>query len=633
MEEVDKIIVHTLKGIGCDVEDVQSLVQFSTELIIEATVRCLKMIDPQTDLPMTLPPAMAARFRLGTSLASAITELGYKGELGYQTFLYSNEADIRRVLMFLIEKLPRGSEESTEEILGGSAVLYRSIASELSKRLSSPWTPPQCKNKGVVWRGSPPTWHREGCSSVRAFRSAHLSSPHGLGDLTKKIPKDVKTYYTKHMPYILTQPVHRDDLAASILENNATYLTAQHEWDQEWNQLGLASRLTKEEYLAKKRDRLQKRIKDNIKESVKLKENAQKTPQDLNDIINSISERSGLQGKTKGSRFTHAEKLQFTQDVPGSQMTVDPTANTEEELKAKREEEIEKLQEQLERIATDFENLDIEIRKFTASSQQMEEIIATEATKNKEKETVYKVKKRTLDLLPDADNNIAKLQSVVDTSAQRLVSLANQWEKHRVPLVEKYREMKALNENRESEAEKKLEEIKAFREKMKDVAADARTKEDIYKQLVTEYERMTKDVNRSAYTRRIMEIVSNIKKQKQEIDKILIDTKSIQKDINQLSGKLDRTFTVTDELIFRDAKKDEAVRKAYKYLAALHENCDILIKTVEETGFVMREIRDLEDQIDIETNKKVLDNLDKITADYKQMKKENAHLLAKLKGK
>lgn len=74
-----------------------------------------------------------------------------------------------------------------------------------------------------------------------------------------------------------------------------------------------------------------------------------------------------------------------------------------------------------------------------------------------------------------------------------------------------------------------------------------------------------------------------------------------------MSGKLDRTFTATDELIFRvrptvfvwpffhsfnmhhfvvavcfivftrinkyfqDAKKEEAVRKAYKHLAALHE--------------------------------------------------------------
>ncbi|KAI8798464.1 coiled-coil domain-containing protein 22, partial [Biomphalaria glabrata] len=160
---------------------------------------------------------------------------------------------------------------------------------------------------------------------------------------------------------------------------------------------------------------------------------------------------------------------------------------------------------------------------------------------------------------------------LVETSSQRLINLSKQWEAHRGPLIQQYNELSQLNSKRESEAEKKLEEIKLFRNKMKEVADDARRKEELHKQLVSEYERMTKDVNRSAYTRKILEIVANIKKQKQEIDKILVDTKSIQKEINSLTGKLDRTFTVTDELIFRDAKKDEAVKKAYRFLAALHE--------------------------------------------------------------
>ena len=55
---------------------------------------------------------------------------------------------------------------------------------------------------------------------------------------------------------------------------------------------------------------------------------------------------------------------------------------------------------------------------------------------------------------------------------------------------------------------------------MKDVAGEAREKDDLYKQLVTEYESITKDVNRSAYTKRIMEIISNIKKQKDGIDRV-----------------------------------------------------------------------------------------------------------------
>lgn len=82
---------------------------------------------------------------------------------------------------------------------------------------------------------------------------------------------------------------------------------------------------------------------------------------------------------------------------------------------------------------------------------------------------------------------------------------------------------------------------------------------------------MSKDLSRVAYTRRIMEIVHNIQRQKEDINKILGDTRVVQKEINQLGGKLDRVFTVTDEQVFKDARKDEARRSAYKLLASLRE--------------------------------------------------------------
>jgi len=40
-------------------------------------------------------------------------------------------------------------------------------------------------------------------------------------------------------------------------------------------------------------------------------------------------------------------------------------------------------------------------------------------------------------------------QAVVDTSAQRLVILAKQWDKHREPLIQQYRELKDLNSKKE----------------------------------------------------------------------------------------------------------------------------------------------------------------------------------------
>lgn len=47
--------------------------QFSSELLVEAVVRCIRAIHPSlgATLPTALPPGMSARFRVGVSLAQA----------------------------------------------------------------------------------------------------------------------------------------------------------------------------------------------------------------------------------------------------------------------------------------------------------------------------------------------------------------------------------------------------------------------------------------------------------------------------------------------------------------------------------------------------------------------------------
>lgn len=66
--------------------------------------------------------------------------------------------------------------------------------------------------------------------------------------------------------------------------------------------------------------------------------------------------------------------------------------------------------------------------------------------KNKEQQQI--VKKRTYNLLPDADTNLNALQAKVESSAQTLVLLAAQWEKHRAPLLAQYRDAKERNSNK-----------------------------------------------------------------------------------------------------------------------------------------------------------------------------------------
>lgn len=51
----------------------------------------------------------------------------------------------------------------------------------------------------------------------------------------------VRQYYTSHLPYVSQQPSKHQQLAASILQENAVAYTAQQQWEVEWNQYGLKS--------------------------------------------------------------------------------------------------------------------------------------------------------------------------------------------------------------------------------------------------------------------------------------------------------------------------------------------------------------------------------------------------------
>lgn len=152
------------------------------------------------------------------------------------------------------------------------------------------------------------------------------------------------------------------------------------------------------------------------------------------------------------------------------------------------------------------------------------------------------------------------------------------------------------------------------------------TKGAMHARLQKDFEKLNKTISRTAYTSRILEIIGNIRKQKNGIDKILQDTRTLQKELNTITGQLDRQFTVTDDLIFRTAKKDEHSKRAYKLLVTLHSDCEELIKLVQDTGAIKREMRDLEDQIESEKSRNTAANLDQITHDLTEMQSESQRL-------
>ncbi|CAI8017416.1 Coiled-coil domain-containing protein 22 homolog, partial [Geodia barretti] len=311
--------------------------------------------------------------------------------------------------MFLLEKLPREAVQAADEPTGARMVLNRRISAELSAAITSSWTPPFCKRHGLVLRKG--HWQREGGAGCHGYHSSDVRAPEGTGDISARIPKDVLRYYSSHMRFVPAQPRVRRDVLASLLERNASEVAAQQEWEAEWNTQGLTSRLSEEEYRARKRQRLKKKLTEQLTSSLRQgsasASAALGAASDLQTILNSFTDKlsAGVQGT--GSRFQHAEKLQFAkeEEVP---MQVEEA--TEEELQQQREQEVASLQEQLSVLTAQLEALELGRKKFSASMQQMMERELEQGGQNKDEEEAYKVKKKTHDLLPNADENMRKLK-------------------------------------------------------------------------------------------------------------------------------------------------------------------------------------------------------------------------------
>ncbi|XP_008546679.1 coiled-coil domain-containing protein 22 homolog [Microplitis demolitor] len=592
MEEVDNIIIHSLRQIGCDIdEEIVNLNGFTTELIVDATVRCLEIIKPGVELSRTLPINMAARFRIGATLAQICSDLGYRGDIGYQTFLYSSEIDLRRVFMFLIEKLPKDSDKDNGVLLSKYDELERRVGSVLMQQMTRAWLPHYCH---------------------KTLGGGYVKMRYESVDLEVTVlnaEDNIKDYQTRYQLLINEQLSSPKTLMPSIISSNSKFLYAKPS--------DISSRI---QWLNDK--------------------NLQLINDSNNDNITRLMSRFSLNErlntdkliKNKNNKLEELINKNKNDDVGGKkeQEEKDKKKLTEEEEKKTA---VELLKGECDTLRAEYEEIVEEIKKLEIKSVEEQAKFEEKEREFEKFKEEHKVKNKIYELLEDGDNNIKKLEEAIEADKNKLINLAEQWEKHRAPLIKEYRDERDKFYAQASTSQKKLDELRQLRETERELLEECQRKDQQYSQLLSEVSKLPKDMNRSAYTQRILEIINNVRKQKDEIDKVLADTREIQKEINILTGKVERSFTVVDDIIFRDAKTNETSRQAYKLLATLHSDCAELINLVEETGTVVREIRDLEEQIDTESKKNIGANLERITADLDQMRQETASLTAQLEKK
>ena len=105
-----------------------------------------------------------------------------------------------------------------------------------------------------------------------------------------------------------------------------------------------------------------------------------------------------------------------------------------------------------------------------------------------------------------------------------MLALKNKFESHKKPLEDEKESLMQLLQDKKTQMQQKKDEIKLLRAEIDELNGDLTAKENLIKELNIEMENMpkesTKFSNRQFYSKRILEIVANIDKQKKEIDKV-----------------------------------------------------------------------------------------------------------------
>lgn len=568
------------------------------------------------NFPTKLPGGKAQQFRIGTSMAEALKRLGYPNELGYEAFLYPVEGTLKKLLRFLVDKLPkpesdgRGADDSVAGAGGAVGLGAAQINKALKEWMSAEW-------------------------NVLAYRGAHARPSFPIASVALSVPspahpsKDALAYFAKQQPLVSAQPRSAASLAPSVLALHTLELVRKENLTDEFDRKARN---------AESAARIRGLMKNAFGNAIRAREQYLAANRG-GDLSAYAAAGAG------GARSAFGRKQDFETDKSASSMAVSaPDASAadgqsaeerEAALRAERERQLSELQSQLDELMASARSADVRAEELAAQSRQMESELSSAMQSSRELEDAYLVKKRTLDLLPDAANNLAELQRLVAASSERLLSLASEWESHRVPLVNKIRRARLLLAERKSEMGLQIERIKRIREEMKEKASDLREKEKLAKLLAEELNALPKSINRQVYVKRIMDLMRNIDKQKASIAAVLADVRQVAKDINLTSEASRRSFAVADEVVFQSAKKnpkDDVMTRTYKYVVNLREGFVELVAGVEAKGKAENDILSLQTQIDDIEGRNTALNLERIEGDLAQVKKENKQLQAKIKA-
>ncbi|DAZ94515.1 TPA: hypothetical protein N0F65_011868 [Lagenidium giganteum] len=687
-------------------QQIKDLTFDSLVAIVHRCLQRLQQFDGHFDftLPMLkegAPVGVAARHRIGSQLANIlkvtryiddlelsfygsqfhVQELGYAGDCGYNHFLYPTEKDTRSMLAWLIGKLPRALADDTPM----DSVHTATGSADHNPRLVLQHD--QLQQLFGEWM-SKKTLHvmpHQQLRGVRGFQALPLrtlpvalpwqssrSMPSSAVPL-RTFPHDEACLAASLLEQLNLQSARNNALESTILDGADGYededVNAPRERDElfilevlldQWIIVQIwkmTSSLFQEKMIANNNAAtdLPATVESPDFDSARSAEITSK-PEQQPDPAEVMSESDNV----SPAKVVDSTMATLRHDAPAEKVTDllsedavpkhAPALNAvehqmwTEDVMVANQAILDDLKEDLTTRRKRIVSLRVTIETETSAIAESEILIKKRKKKLQELQDAVEERKQMLDMLPQATENISKLEVICSKNDAKLRELENEWETHRRPLEEEEARLMSLKSNRKARCRQYIAEMKEFRKEMKEMAVVIQQKMETMCNLEKAYSQLPKNLNRTMYTTRIMEIIKQVHKQKQEIAKIIEDIRSVQKQLNFASEKLKRTEAVTDEKLFgaasvatsqlsssSSADDDNMYIECYRKFAHVRELFEELILVVGDVGKKENAARDLENWISQLQSRDSSSQLDKVLADLQSIKQENTTMSAELR--
>lgn len=343
-----------------------------------------------TNYPLTNTPC----------ICHLLQSVGFRGDIGYQSFLYSNVTEVRRVFMFLIERLPKEADkEHLDEIhTDRKSLLDHNIRQSIKIQLNAAWTPQYCKQFGARKFGHLIAIQ----ASNNGFLPQRLNVPHGTTN-KKSQSNELNEYWSKRSPTIFQQTTSSNICASLIHKNDQDLVNGGAGADHAGNVTATNS------------------SNENQTTVPVLKRNFRK----LIQIQKSIVAPASYVKKDNLRNVTSVQQLALNNvEIP----------NEDDIVVMPEIRESDAIRFEIEKVKNEIKNLLQHRQELQSQMAECKSGIKTLADQLPQMHSEKKLKERTHLLLENPEENIEKMNKVLATAHERIRKLNDQWDEHRIPL-------------------------------------------------------------------------------------------------------------------------------------------------------------------------------------------------------